>query len=263
MEVIHQAHGRDAEIRAQYEAELLERQRRNDVEARRLLDVERQNIAKTSQLEMQNMQAHMMHYELVASRAHHEFEEQRRAAAEEVQRVTHAATAERQKMGLQTDNEVKAQHKSMMETWEKQKGTLCDEFRFQKEKRRVGSPTKTCRDLEPTENLTLQRDSSRKESYDFGQRSASVSSGADAHHDDRGSERSDWASHTSSISGKPDSAPSITDDMEGSLLCGVGTPSTRTTRSKMRSTPIAQHYRLFWNHGGCGRPRRRSTSSVA
>ena len=95
MEVIHQAHGRDAEIRAQYEAEVLERQRRNDVEARRLLEVERLRIAMTSQLEMQNMQAQMMHYEVVASRAHHEFEEQRRAAAEEVQRVTQAASVER------------------------------------------------------------------------------------------------------------------------------------------------------------------------
>ena len=31
------------------------------------------------------------------------------------------------------DNEAKALQKSMTETWEKQKGTLCDEFRFQKE----------------------------------------------------------------------------------------------------------------------------------
>jgi len=84
MEVILQAQGRDAEIRAQYEAELLERQRRNDVEARRLLEVERQKIAMTSQFELQNMQAKMMHCEAVASRAHHEFEEHRRAAAEEV-----------------------------------------------------------------------------------------------------------------------------------------------------------------------------------
>ena len=124
--------------------------------------------------------------------------------------------------------------------------------------RRTGSSTKTCRDLEPAENFTLQRVSSRKESHDFGQRSASVSSGADARHDDRGSERSDWASHTSCLSGKQDSAPSVTDNMEGPLLCGFDTPSTRTTRSKMRSTPIAQHYRLFWNHDGCGRPWRRT-----
>ena len=46
----------------------------------------------TSQLEIQNMQAQMMHYEVVASRAHHEFEEQRRAAAEEAHRITHAAS---------------------------------------------------------------------------------------------------------------------------------------------------------------------------
>ena len=70
MEVILQAHGRDAEIRAQYEAELLERQRRNDVEAKRFLEVERNKIAMTSQLELQDMQAQMMHYEAVASRAH-------------------------------------------------------------------------------------------------------------------------------------------------------------------------------------------------
>ena len=89
-----------AEIRAQYEEELLERQRRNDAEAKRLLEVEMQKIAMTSQLEMQNMQAKMMHYEVVAARAHHEFEEQRRAAAEEVQRLTHAATVERQKLSF-------------------------------------------------------------------------------------------------------------------------------------------------------------------
>ena len=32
------------------------------------------------------------------------------------------------------DNEVKALQKNMTETLEKQQGTLCDEFRFQKER---------------------------------------------------------------------------------------------------------------------------------
>ena len=76
MEAILQAHGRDAEMRAQFEAEFHERQRRNDAEAKRLFEAERQSIAIASQLELQNMQAKMMHYETMASRAHQEFEEQ-------------------------------------------------------------------------------------------------------------------------------------------------------------------------------------------
>ena len=75
-----------------------------------------------------------MHYETMVSRTHQEFEEQPRAAAEEVQRVTNAATIERQKLSCQMDNEAKALQKSMTETWEKQKGTLCDEFRFRQER---------------------------------------------------------------------------------------------------------------------------------
>ena len=88
---------------------------------------------ETTQLELQNMQAKMMHYETMASRAHQEFEEQPRAAAEEVQRVTLAANAERQKLSFQMDHEVKSLQRSMTETLEKQKGTLFDEFRTQKE----------------------------------------------------------------------------------------------------------------------------------
>ena len=94
MEAILQAHGRDAEMRAQFEAELHERQRRNDAKAKRLLEAERQKVAIASQLELQNMQAKMMHYETMASRAHQEFEEQRRAAAEELQRMAIAANTE-------------------------------------------------------------------------------------------------------------------------------------------------------------------------
>ena len=91
MEAILQAHGRDAEMRSKSEADLNERQRRNDAEAERLVEVERQKIAIASQLELQNLQAKMMTYETMASRAHQEFEERRRSAAEALQRMAMAA----------------------------------------------------------------------------------------------------------------------------------------------------------------------------
>jgi hypothetical protein len=134
MEVILQAQGRDAEVRAQYEAELLERQRRNDAEAKRFLEVERNKIAMASHLELQDMQAKMMHCEAMTSRAHHEVEDQRHAAAEEVHIITNAATTDRQRSSFQLDNEANAFQKSMTEAWERQKVTLYDEFRSQKER---------------------------------------------------------------------------------------------------------------------------------
>ena len=76
MEAILQAQGRDAEMRAQFEAELHEIQRRSDTETKRILEAERQKMVITSRIEFQNMQAKMMHYETMASRAHQEFEDQ-------------------------------------------------------------------------------------------------------------------------------------------------------------------------------------------
>ncbi len=51
MEAVLQAHGRGPEMRAQFEAELHERQRRSVAEAKRFVEAERQNIAISSQLE--------------------------------------------------------------------------------------------------------------------------------------------------------------------------------------------------------------------
>jgi hypothetical protein len=216
-----------------------------------------------SHLELQDMQAQMMHCEATTSRAHHEVEDQRRAAADEVQRIINAANAERQRSSFQLDNEVKTFQKSMTEAWERQKVTLYDEFRSQKEGEQQALHQRLAETLDQQKTSLFSKFLQGEKSHDFGQCSASVSSVADAHHDERSSEGGDGASYASRLSGKQDPAPTVANNVEGSLHDGFDVPSFRTTWSKMRSASIAQFYQFFWNHGGCGRPRRGSTPSMA
>ncbi len=90
-----QAHGSDAELRAQFEAEVAERQQRADAEAKRMIEVEKQRVVFARRLEIQDMQAKVAHYEAMANRTKKDLEEQRTMSAEEMRRIFQFASAER------------------------------------------------------------------------------------------------------------------------------------------------------------------------
>ena len=76
MEALLQARDRDVELRAKFESEMAERQQRADAEARRTIEVEKQRVMFADQLQMQDLQAKVAHYEALAVRTQRDLEQQ-------------------------------------------------------------------------------------------------------------------------------------------------------------------------------------------
>jgi hypothetical protein len=107
MEALLQARDRDVELRAKFESEMAERQQRADAEARRTIEVEKQRVMFADQLQMQDLQAKVAHYEALAVRTQRDLEQQQAQAAEELRRMSQVANVERNQYCTRVDNEVK------------------------------------------------------------------------------------------------------------------------------------------------------------
>ena len=107
MEALIQARGRDDELRSRFAAEVAENKLRADAEARRTIEIEKNRVMFADQLQMQDLQAKMAHYEAMARQNQRNLDEQNAQAAKELERLSHLALAERDQYCARVDNDVK------------------------------------------------------------------------------------------------------------------------------------------------------------
>ena len=122
MEALIQARGLDDELRSRFAAEVAENKLRADAEARRTIEIEKNRVMFADQLQMQDLQAKMAHYEAMARQTQKNLDEQNAQAAKELERISHLAFAERDQYCARVDNDVKELRKSMQQTIDQQKG---------------------------------------------------------------------------------------------------------------------------------------------